>query len=166
MGLLDFLKGKKDKVKFYNPYTDEQSDFLDYILQQSQGNLPQAFKYLEGILGDEEGAYEDFEAPAMQQFEQEIIPSILERFSGMGARSSSALNQTLGQAGKELSTNLSAQRAGLKNNALQNLMNFAQMGMQSKKTPYVKKGSPGFLDMAAPAAGNFLANKYSSFLGL
>lgn len=47
--------------------------------------------------------------PAMQQFQQRIIPSIQQSFVDVGAGSSSALNQALGQSAQDLSTSLGSQ---------------------------------------------------------
>jgi hypothetical protein len=62
---------------------------------------------------------------ARTNFAQQTIPSIAERFSGLGAQKSSAFGQTLGQAGAGLESNLAAQQSqyGLESNrALQNLL--------------------------------------------
>ena len=62
---------------------------------------------------------------ARTDFAQQTIPSIAERFSGLGAQRSSAFGQQLGQAGAGLESNLAAQGAqyGLESNrALQNLL--------------------------------------------
>lgn len=45
---------------------------------------------------------------ATRQFEQDIIPGLAERFSGMGGQRSSAFQQSLGQAGGDLASRLAA----------------------------------------------------------
>lgn len=153
LGLFSGNSGKEPKVKQMNKYNPEQMQFLSQLRQQSQGATGNAFNYINSILGDDEKTYKDFEAPAMRQFQEEIVPSILERNTSMGGGNSSALNQSLGRAGKELSTDLSAQRAGLKQNALQHLMNYSQMGLQQETSPYIKGGSQGAFEMLAPSLG-------------
>jgi len=47
--------------------------------------------------------------PAMQTFEQQVLPSIQQRFTDANAGSSSALNQALAQSASDLSTSLGSQ---------------------------------------------------------
>lgn len=155
-GLFGIGRSKKDKIKQLPLFGEQQEEYLDQLLGGAQGLTPDALGYLQSILGDEEGAFEDFERPALQQFEEEIIPSILERFSGMGARSSSALGQTLGRAGKDLETSLSQQRAGLKQSALQQLLGMGQLGLTRRTQPYVKQGRTGLMEALAPMSGQIL----------
>ncbi len=78
-------------------------------------------EWLQNMLAGGEGAFDAYEAPFKRQFEQETIPGIAERFAGMGsggAQSSSAMQQTMGQAGTELSQNLASLRGNLQQNAM------------------------------------------------
>ncbi len=158
--------GKPEQLKEYNPYNSQQQQgFSDILKQAMQGNQ-NALQYLNSLLSDEPEAYEDFERPFMDQFEQQTIPSILERFTGAGARSSSALNQTLGQAGRQLSGDLATQRAGLKQNAMSQLQNYSQMGFTPQKQPYVQGATQGLFQQLAPAAGQFAGNSFTNLLGM
>ena len=69
-------------------------------------------------------------APAMQNFEQQVMPSIQERFQDMGAGASSALNQALAGSAADMQTQLygqfAQQQAGAQQNALQMLMQMMQ----------------------------------------
>lgn len=138
-GLSGSGRRNADELRQYQKYTPQQQAYRNNMLSQVQGLTPSGFDYLRGILSNDPSAFEDYEAPAMQQFQEEIIPSILERFSGMGARSSSALNQTLGRAGQTLSTNLNAQRQQARQNALEQLMRLAGVGLEEQTTPYIYK---------------------------
>ena len=51
--------------------------------------------------------------PSMQNFQEQILPSIQERFVDSNASSSSALNQALAKSATDLSSNLSGQLSGL-----------------------------------------------------
>lgn len=150
--MANFFTGSQDKIKQYDPYSTEQRGYMDESLQGAQGQLGNIFKWLNSILNDDPSAYEDFEAPFMQQFQQQTIPQIMERFAGMGAQSSSALNQTLGEAGKNLQMGLASQRAGLKNNAMQQLSGMAEQSMKPKQS-YIQGGKKGYFDYAAPLIG-------------
>lgn len=52
-----------------------------------------------------------FQKPMMQQWEQEIMPSIAEKYGGAGAISSSGFNRAMGQAGANMQTQLGGQLA-------------------------------------------------------
>ena len=155
-GLLGGGRSKPAKFKQQPMYSPQQMQAFNDILQQAQGGNKNAFNYLNSILSDEEGAFEDFERPYQEQFQQQTVPSILERFSGAGARSSSGLNQTLGQAARGLSGDLAAQRAQLKNSAIQQLLNYTNTGLQRTTTPYIQERRPGlFEQLQGPAQGGF-----------
>ncbi len=161
-GLLGGLgggKSKKDKIKQLAKYDPQQEAFLNQLLEMAQQGNKNAFDYLNSILSDEEGAFEDFERPYLQQFNEEVIPSILERFTGSSmSKGGSALNQSLGRAATNLSTNLASQRANLKNNAINQLNQYGQMALTQKSQPYVQKGKTGAFEMLGDAASSGYAD--------
>ena len=158
-------KGKDDKIKQTPNYTPEQQEYLKGIISQLTQSNPNAFQYLNNILSDDPEAMEAFNAPAKQEFEEDIIPSILERFSTGGTRHSSGLNQALGRAGQTLATNLNAQRANLKQNAISQLLGYSNLGLGQQNTPYIKEGqqrSPSIWDSLAPTGGKLFGDWLSS----
>ncbi len=135
-GIGDFFFGKSPKVKQHSSKSGGQMQMLQQMIQQlsggqggGQGGIAgsPAFqggnKFLEGLFS---GDFSAFEGPLIQQFEQQTAPGIAERFAGMGAGSSSGLNQALAQAGSNLTSDLGAQRAGLMMNALPQALSFGQ----------------------------------------
>lgn len=75
--------------------------------------------------------------PAMQSYQQFMVPSIQQRFADQNASSSSALNQALAQSASELATNLGQNYGGLREaqlgrqqGALQQILNLSQMPTQ------------------------------------
>lgn len=162
-GVEKFLFGRKDKIKDRPNFDEDQLELLSQAIEQAKAGNQNAFDYLNQILSDDPEAMEAFNAPAMQEFEEDIIPSILERFSGLGARSSSALNQTLARAGQKLSTNLNAQRQQLKGNAVNSLLSYSQLGLTPKTSPYVKEGQQGLLNSVAPAAAKAATAYFGGF---
>lgn len=132
-GFWDFFAGSKQKMK---PFNKESLDALMQFIQgggMSQGPLYGAGSdFLQSLLSNEPGAFDKFEAPFKEQFEQETVPMLAERFAGAGtgggALSSSGLNQALAQAGKSLSTNLAGLRGGLQ-------MQAAGQGLQYSQAP-------------------------------
>jgi hypothetical protein len=145
MAYLDFLFGKNEKLQQYPKYTPGQENVFNQLLSGSQQQIPDIFKYLQGILGQNPESMQAFEAPAMRQFQEKILPSIAERFSGLDAQNSSAFAQTLGQAGAGLAENLSAQRANLSSGALKQLLQLLGTGL-----------SPQFENVLRPSQGGFL----------
>jgi len=92
--------------------TGEQNDYLSQLLQglgpEAQGALSQFLQPYDS------GQYQDlfqqaFIDPAMQTYEQQVLPGIQQRFVDANAGSSSALNQALGQSAADLSTMLGGQ---------------------------------------------------------
>jgi len=81
--------------------------------RQALDQLAGVSKYAQDLMSPDSQAYQAYKAPMMREFQEQIIPGISERFAGLGAQSSSALNQALGQAGSGLEERLAALRSGL-----------------------------------------------------
>jgi len=141
MGFLDFLFGKSGKSFPVQTMTGEQSDLLKQLLSGLSGPLSSGLGNLQALLGGGEEAYKAYEAPAMRQFNEQIIPGIAARFSGLGAgaQGSSAFPQALSQAGASLSENLAAQRAGLQSQALSQLLGFLGQGLGQQSFQYQQR---------------------------
>lgn len=125
-----------------------QSNFLQQLLQMlmGSGKLGQAnnqgIDYLQQLLNPDSEAVNQFTQPYMNQFNQQTIPGIAERFAGMGAQggglSSSGFGQALGAAGGNLQAQLAQLKAGLGQQAAGQLM--GQYGQQSNQA----LGTPAF----------------------
>lgn len=137
----DFLFGKSPKLKQMPNYSPRQQSFLDMLLQGSQQGTQGSMDWLKGLFGDE--GFEDYERPAMEQFNQQIIPGIMEKFAGAGAKSSSGLNQALAQAGRGLSGDLAAQRGNMRFSGINALQNYGNQALGRQSTPYMTQGSEG-----------------------
>lgn len=139
------LFGSPGRIQAMPSFSPEQQQMLGQLIQGLQGGgtgggpLGGGLQHLQQLLG---GGDESFEKPAMRQFQEQIVPSIAERFSGMGAgaQQSSAFGQQLGAAGAGLSENLAQQREGLKTQGLSQLMKMLGIGMQS---PFQYQQIPG-----------------------
>lgn len=141
MKFTDYLFGKSPKLKQMPNYSPQQQSFLDMLLQGSQQGTQGSLDWLQSLFGDE--GFEDYERPYMEQFNQQIVPGITEKFAGMGAKSSSGLNQALAQAGRGLSSDLASQRANLRGQGINALQNYAQLGLGRQTTPYATQGTQG-----------------------
>jgi hypothetical protein len=153
-----------------NIYNPEQQQTLDYVNRQARSGITgnRGYQlgqdYINNLLSNDPQAYAAFEAPYRQQFEQQVIPGIGERYAGMGAgsQSSSAFRNELAQAGGNYTTGLAALRAQMQMNALPQALSYAQAPMQNlaqlgqvglNRSPYQEReGSTGIL---APLAGAF-----------
>ena len=147
-GLFGLGKGKKTKLKNYNPYTPQQQQFQGQALQGAQNLTPSVFDYLQQILSNDPEAFEDFERPYQEQFQEQTVPFLLDRFLGGQEKGSGSLNLALAQAGRQLSGDLSTQRAKLRESAINQLNNYANVGLNKQNTPYVQQGTQGVFDQA------------------
>jgi len=124
------LFGKAGEYKPLPSFTPEQQGLWSQVTGQLGGQgglLSQGLGYMGDIFG---GGEQTFEAPAMRQFQEQIIPGIAEQFAGVGAQSSGAFNQALGQAGAGLAENLAMMRSQLKERAMGHLGQFYSQQMQ------------------------------------
>lgn len=168
MSISSMLFGKKGKMEQLPTMTPEQQQLLSQLLQGLGGPMGMGLENIMGILSGDPEALEAFQAPAMRQFEEQIVPGIAERFTGMGggAQQSSAFQQALGGAGASLAERLSAQKAGLQSGAMGQLSQLLGLGMGAKPFGYqYTPGSQGFFGAMAPGMGGGIGMGLSSLLG-
>ena len=164
-----FLFGSKPRMKKQSLLQPGQQEGLNQILQNPLASNPlyqKGSSYLQNLLGGGNEAYQQFEQPLLDQFQEQIIPQIAERFAGMGtgagALSSSGLNQSLAQGMKGLGSILGQQRANLTQSLIPQAGQFAQqptsnllsaLGIRSFQ-PYQTSGTQGLVPpLAAGALG-------------
>ena len=143
-----FFFGSPGGVEQVDRFTPQQRQQLESQLGGIQQPTQQGLDYISQLLSGDESAFNQFEAPLKRQFQQETIPGIAERFAGMGshgAQSSSALNQTLSQAGRELTENLGALRGNLRQGALGQLQGLLGQSMQPSFENVYKQPTQGAL---------------------
>jgi hypothetical protein len=153
MAFLDFLFGKKAKMGKTQPaqlkqapiFTGKQQNILNSILGQAGGQLGQGFNFLQSILSQNPEINKQFEAPLLRQFNEEIIPSIAERFTGMGAQKSSAFGQQLGKATTGLGEILGSQRGERGFKALDQLQSLLKMGLTPQFSNYFQQPSESYI---------------------
>lgn len=133
----EFLFGSKDKKMSLLP-KNLQMALEQFLNQGIEGNplYGAGQSYLQNILGGSPEAFQNFERPYMENFEQNIAPSIAERFAGAGtgagALGSSGLQNSLAQAGRGLQTDLAHLRSGLQQQALPQALGYAQQPYSNK----------------------------------
>lgn len=129
-----FLFGSQSSINQIPTVTPEVASALSQLLQQG----------LSGIQNPQAG-FQPIAEQARTQFQQQTVPSIAERFSGLGAQRSSAFGQQLGAAGAGLEQNLASLGAqyGLQNR--QGLLQQLQLAMKPQFENAFIPGQSGFL---------------------
>jgi hypothetical protein len=178
--LSEFLFGSKPKTDNINILTPDQQSALQRFFSQGIEKSPlygSGSSYIQNLLSGSPEAFSAFEAPLMQQFNQQIVPGIAERFAGMGtgagAGSSSALYNSLAQAGRNLSTDIGGLRAGLQMQALPQALGYSQqpfnnllsgLNVRAQQTN-VSPGRQGFFPSLFGGIGAGFAGPFGSLLG-
>ena len=158
---MSWLTGTPGRIQALPNLSPEQQQLFGQLIQAlsggggqggQEGLLSGGLQNLQQMLTGDASA---FETPAMRQFNEQIVPGIAERFSGMGegAQQSSAFGQQLGAAGAGLSENLAMQRANMQQQGLQQLMQLLGMGTQSQFQYQQIPGQEGFLQPFAKGVG-------------
>jgi hypothetical protein len=175
-GIGDFLFGSKDKLKKVSTGTKQQQAFHGDILGQLQqmlgqgGGYNQSQQYYQNLLQPGNQSYEQFAAPYLNQFQEQILPEIAERFAGAGALSSSGFGQALGGAGAGLQSQLAQLFAMLQNQAAGAQTNqfnqLSQTGLGYQPFAYQQKqGSGGLFGSLAGGLGLGLGGPLGGAIG-
>jgi hypothetical protein len=128
-----------NKGEFKSNYNPNQLNTLDNILQQIKSmkggqditqnpNYQSGANWLQDLYNDE-NFYKNFEAPLQRQFQEETVPGLANRFSGMGSGGSlgsTAFRNQLAREGSNLSTNISALRGGMQQQGVNQSLGYAQ----------------------------------------
>lgn len=167
----DLFRGKKESLKQLPTLSSRQQRRLDDLLSGidkgdldigKRGTYKAGRNYLTELLSGSPEAMEAFEAPYMRQFEEEIIPMIAQRFSGLGegAQQSSGFQHALTRSATDLQERLAALRGGMQMQALPQALQYAQapgesayrrMALGLGTSPYTYFHKPG----QKSAAGSF-----------
>lgn len=156
-----FFFGDKDRTSQLSTLAPQQQQSLSNVIGQisPQGqagqNYSSAQQYLSRLLGGDKEAYNMFASPYIQNFEQQIIPQIAERFAGLGGplasgEASSGFGQALSGAGAQLQAQLANLFANLQQNASSQAMgqynNLANLGLNTRAVENIyQPGSTGAL---------------------
>lgn len=173
----NFLFGTPDQLKKIDTGTEEQKSLHNNILSQAMGmsqgggGYDLANQYFNNFLGgNQQQAFDQFSQPYLQQFQEQILPQIAERFAGAGALSSSGFGQSLGGAASGLQSQLAQLFSQLQGQAAQQQYGqynqLAQTGLNHQQFAYQHKpGSQGFLGTALGAAAGALGGPIGAALG-
>ena len=169
-----FLFGSDDKFNKMSTMSGGQEKFFNQYMKQMQGMMPgmkQATGMLQQYMDPNSDVYKNFEKPYMQQFEDETVPMLAERFAGMGGGmggglSSSGFGQSLGAAGSQLQTNLAQMKSQMQRQSIMDMLSqFNQMsglGLGTQSFSYGHQPAsqglvPGAVNAFAQGAGKAFA---------
>lgn len=173
----EWLFGSPDKLQKIETGTPEQQALHNNILSQAmgmqgqQGGYGLAQNYFNSFLGDNrQQALDQFSQPYLQQFEEQILPQIAERFAGGGALSSSGFGQALGGAASGLQAQLAQLFSQLQSQAAgQQYSQFNQLantGLNYQPFAYnQRQGSGGFLAPLLGGLGTAMGGPIGAALG-
>jgi len=161
-GTKNFFLGTPEKRGINPEAQSVYSQLLDASQRGKGGAFGQAGDYYSGLMSDDSADYNAFAAPAIRQFNEDIMPGISEQFAGLGAGglSSSGFRNAQVQGGVDLSERLGALRAQLRQQGAQGLMNLGQLGLKD----YSQTLSPGTTGLL-PALGETASKAAVAFAG-
>lgn len=112
-GFQKAMMGGVGKSRQVGLMTPEQQNYLQSVIGgdtgQQAGQAYRQFLQPQGV-GDYQDIFQQtYIDPAMQTYQQQVLPGIQQRFVDADAGSSSALNQALAQSAQDLSTSLGSQ---------------------------------------------------------
>lgn len=148
------------KIKKYDVLDKNQKKLHKYLSQHPEIKMPdirqnQNFQggsqYLRDIVNQDPEMMKKFEAPYMRQFNEEIIPSITNRFSGN--QRSGGFQQTMGQAGASLMERLAAFKTKMGMDASQQLLGYSQVPFDQQYKNQLLNTDRQRLALGTPAYG-------------
>lgn len=125
------------------------------------GGYGDAMSILQQYLDPQSDIYRNFEQPYLQQFEQQTVPMLAERFAGLGAQggalSSSGFGQALGTAGANLQTQLAQMKQQYQRQSINDLLSqYNQLtGQYLGARPFENIYQPGSTGLIGGAANAF-----------
>ncbi len=120
----------------------EQKSIYDLLSGVFKGGAGQGGLDIMGQLASgDPTAFAQREAPAMRQFEEQILPGIAGRFAGKGTLKSSMFERAAAGAGGSLAESLASQRQDIQQQAMQQLMSLGKtlLGTPTEQYGLVEK---------------------------
>lgn len=135
--------GSPDAIEQVPTVTPEQKSVLEYLQQLGIQGLQNPY-----------GGFAPIAQQSINQFNQETVPTLAERFTSMGngALSSPAFASQLGQAGAGLHQDLAAQQAQYGQQNIQTLLQMLQLGLNPQSENIFRPGQNGLIQNAILAA--------------
>ncbi len=164
MGALNGNEGEQ-KSSFSQGQQGGINDILNMVKgMKGQGDITKNQNYQHGNewlnnLFNDPSFFQNIEAPAMRQFNEEIIPGVANRFASMGSGGSlgsTAFRNQVNREGANLASNLSAQRTGMQQQGVNQGLQYAQQPFQNMMALYNQAlGQPINNQYQPPSAGGW-----------
>ena len=172
-GIGGLLGGRSGKSKPVSNLRSEQEGLYNQLTSAGMGPgaggaFGQSADYYRDLLGNDSQDFNDFAAPQLRQYNEEIVPGLSEQFAGMGSGglSSSGFNLAQQQGGVDLAERLGQIRSNLRQSAAQGLSNIGQLGLQPySQMTTTRQPTQGLLAAAAPGVGQGLGMAAGGGLG-
>lgn len=157
----NFLFGTPEKRENVSLLREEQEPLYQQLVNAGQqegagGAFGTAADYYRNLMSDQNADVDAFSAPALRQYNQDIVPALSEQFAGMGAGglSSSGFRNAQIQGATDLSERLGALRAQLRQSGAQGLANIGQLGLSNfSENMVTRPGTAGLFGSLAPHVG-------------
>ena len=174
-----FLSGSGDSGYEKFPIYDKgQQKIHNQLINNTQqiggmgGGFDKALQNLIAQLDPQSSIHKQFEQPYINEYEQQTIPNLAERFAGMGAQggalSSSGFGQALSSAGANLQTNLAQMSSNRSQDAMKSLLDLyqkmVQSSLQSSPYAYVNEQKGGGYGGAAQGIANVSPGAWEGLL--
>ena len=146
--------GRFERIQRFDPQRQQAfNQILSSVLPQIlSGQLP-----MQG--------FEPIAEREVQRFQQETVPSLAERFTGMGAQRSSGFQEALARGGTRLGTDLAAMGSQFGLQRQSQLMQLLGMGLTPQEEIGYFRGQPGFMQGLAPGIGQGIGQAIPGALG-
>lgn len=148
MNLTDFLSGSPTRITPTTLLNPMQQSAQKFALGAAQKGINQAFDFA------------PIATAAQNRFQQQTMPSIAERFAGLGAQRGSAFNQATANAQRDLQLDLAGQNQQFNLASQRNWADILGQGLKPSIENIVEQGRPaGVLDLIK-TLGPILARVY------
>ena len=161
---MGFWTGEPGRIEQVSTLRPDQERLSKQLIKAGQkkgggGAFGDSADYYRDLLSNNSKDVAAFSAPALRQYNEDIVPGISEQFAGMGSGglSSSGFRNAQVQGATDLSERLGAIRANLRMQGAQGLQNIGQLGLQNFQENYQIPGTEGFLQAGAKGFGQGLA---------
>jgi hypothetical protein len=158
VGAIGGFLSSGNKDQFRSVLNPQQRALQQQLIGQAQqmaqpgGSYDLSQQYLKGLLSNDPNAFNQFSSPYLQQFEQQVLPRLTERFAGLGGglgggvHGSSGFGQAIGGAASDYQAKLQQLWQGLRNQAAQQAIGqYNQLGSFGlQQTQAYQPGTLGF----------------------
>lgn len=147
MAFSNLFFGAPGKVEQLQQFTPQQQQAINQLLSSGLSALQ-----------NNNFDFAPIEQQARNNFSQQTIPSLAERFTSMNGQRSSAFKQSLGQAASGLESGLAALKSQYGLQQRGQLLNQVGMGLTPQFESIYSPAQPGFAQSIAPALGSALGS--------